>query len=793
MSAGQLAGLISRRARDVTATTYEAAWQRDQAYINAIDEALHDVIDGREADDAPAPAWLDGLARRELRTAARTSWSRDTFARTRLLERVGLVTPEHDDVYVLAMVSSLGADKAARLRSDPELLETVLWRVFEVEGGGEVSLTNIDRFGGSQWREAFLELTSDGTLDRARVLAACVGALGRDFAAYRASWYAATFLALEPSGEESAQLQSGLRRLLSADVPATVAFALRQLGRVQRAGLLDARDTLAALPPATTVKAKGTALEALRLARTAGGDVPAVVRVATAGLGHRHPDVQRAAGELLGELGHRASIESAGDELAPSVRQDLGIVGRSPARPPHAPADQVLAEVPAPVTARELAERTAALLEDSSDALELEAVLAALAEPGTELRLRPLSTRARAVLARGSATNDGDDWLPGQVARLVLTLLDEPVRPTTVETTAARFVARRLQELRAQTSPLLATPDLPGGWVSPAALVERLARTPRPRHHDMIAALLRLHPDGRELHGIDGLPPAVVHAFRGVEPTRRRVGRSPSGPESWWVAARRSRGAYAPAETPQVDGEMRTHRWQEGGRERGFTYVEFTVTTPGTGDVPDDHPVEQPVGSAAGYGLGDWIPTLASVWPHDAEHFLALTAAGMLSATGSTEVAPDVPRVLDALARHPGRLGLLAVHVVAAGLSAAQREHRLHAVDAFLDLVPTGRLAAGDIADTLARYADAWPAVRWAESLTAVSQGPGGSAAAVDLLTALLPQLPANHRGLHGLLGVLRDESLRCARPVADPRLRQWLGLLTGSSAAASTARQLLR
>ncbi|WP_448629353.1 DUF6493 family protein [Cellulomonas soli] len=334
VSAGQLAALISSRAQHVTAASYEETSQRDQAYINAIDEALHDAVDGHEVDEARAPAWLDGLARRELRTAASTSWSRDTFARIRLLERLGLVAPERDDKYVLAMVSSLGADKAAKLRSDPDLVETVLWRVFEVEGGGEVSLTNIDRFGGSGWRLAFLELTSDGTLDRARVLAECVGTLGRDFAAYRAGWYAATFLALEPSVEETAHLQPGLRRLLSADVPATVAFALKQLGRVQRAGLLDPEDTLAALPPATTVKAKGTALEALRLARAAGSDFPAaVVQVATAGLGHPHADVQRAAGELLSALGHRANLEAAEAELAPSVRQDLGIADRSPPCP----------------------------------------------------------------------------------------------------------------------------------------------------------------------------------------------------------------------------------------------------------------------------------------------------------------------------------------------------------------------------------------------------------------------------------------------------------------------------
>jgi hypothetical protein len=37
-------------------------------------------------------------------------------------------------------------------------------------GGGEVSLTNVDRFGGDEWRTTFLELSSDRTLDRGRLL-----------------------------------------------------------------------------------------------------------------------------------------------------------------------------------------------------------------------------------------------------------------------------------------------------------------------------------------------------------------------------------------------------------------------------------------------------------------------------------------------------------------------------------------------------------------------------------------------------------------------------------------------
>jgi hypothetical protein len=138
-------------------------------------------------------------------------------------------------------------------------------------------------------------------------------------------------------------------------------------------------------------------------------------------------------------------------------------------------------------------------------------------------------------------------------------------------------------------------------------------------------------------------------------------------------------------------------------------------------------------------------------------------------------------------------MGTLAVHALAAGLSSTSRDYRFHAVDAFNDLVPTGRISTRAVASALATHAEAWPANRWAESLTAISQAPGGSATAIELLAALLPQLPPDHRGLHTLLDLLRNETLRHGVTVTDPTLRHWLGQITGTSAAARSAGLLLR
>lgn len=793
-------GLLAHHAGQAVSAAYEFAWQRDQALIGAVDAALLDAAEGRVGMGGNKPRWLDGLVQRELSAASKDFWSRERFVWIRLLERLGLVDLDPDDTYVLAMVSSLGPKKAEKLRADPELVERALWRVFEVEGGGEVSLTNVDRFGGEQWRKAFLELTSDGTLGRERVLAECLQALDRDFAAYRAGWFSATFLALKPSHDELTASQRALRRLLAAPVPATVAFALKQLIQVQKAGQLEVAETLVALPPATLVKAKGTALDALRLARSAGPELAdAVVNVAETALGHTNADVQRAAADLLANRGAARTVVTAVDHLAPSVRQDLGLDLGGIATQEPAALTQALLPVPDPVTTTDLAERTAALLEDSSDVGELEAVLAALAHPGREAALEPLRKRAMAVVVRGPRTGPGDSWLPGQVARLVLALLGDPMPAADPAVPALRFVVRRMAEVRQTTGPLLATPDLPGGWVSPFALVERLAANPEPRHHDLIAALLRLHPDDRPEIETSNLPAAVTFAFNGVEPDRRRFRRGLDGHAAWWVAAERSRAPYMTDESPRLDGYIRTHTWQEQGRDRRSWYARFAVTTSSSRTPADDQPTQLMAGKADQWGsghvsraLGDWIPTVAAIWPHDAEHFLALSCLTVLESPSWTETAHDVSRVLDALARHPGRMGVLAEHTLAAGMSATQRDHRLHAVDAFLDLVPSGRILASDVASVMARYAEAWPANRWAETLASASLAPGGARPVVDLLTALLPQLPKDHRGLNKLLDLLRDETLRQGWPITDPVLVQWLGQLNGSSAAAKTARLLL-
>src|SRR5690606_22537575 len=94
----------------------------------------------------------------------------------RRLVRAGLIPkPDHPN-YVLGMISGVtqwvdGSRPTVQqwLDEDPELLDDEVWRLFELEGGGENSLANVDRFGGGGWSATLLSYAEAGTLPRARL------------------------------------------------------------------------------------------------------------------------------------------------------------------------------------------------------------------------------------------------------------------------------------------------------------------------------------------------------------------------------------------------------------------------------------------------------------------------------------------------------------------------------------------------------------------------------------------------------------------------------------------------
>lgn len=834
-------GLIHERGEATRSATYDAAWERDIETWRQVQKALDDAREGIRPASAvdEAPRWLARLVRDRLADLAeRRVWD-NAFETIRALERLRLIDLQADDTYVLAVVSTNGDRfaplRADCLRADPELRENVVWRMFEVEGGGEISLANVDKYSPERngWKQAFLDLTADGTLPRDRVLTAALDALNRDFSAYRAGWYARLYDALAPTTEELASHQDRFRRLLRSEIAATVKLAVTRLTAVSKTGLIDDAATVPALPPALLVSVKGTAVAAVRLLADIADRTPAlagqVAAAAATALGHPHADVQKAAAKLISQLGADHLVSAAAEDLEPSVRADLGRpLQPSPedAAPVATPAVPPRALVPAGPA--DVLDRFAALLEDAGDPVELELVLAGLAASEDPAVLLPLLKRASTVLDRGPRDTVFGGWLRGHLARLVLLSAGETPPTLPGRNRSTGFLVRRLGEVAAVLTGdapprrLLSTPDQAAGWLEPAALVGRLAEgTPSFGRYDVIAALLRLHPDGRSEALLDNAPLAGQLPDTVLAPVRYALGgpppTDPLAPDAdlaWWIAASRARTPLADDEwmlSKRIDGAGRSRAvsasltllpeqstWTDARGVHPFTSWHWTVDV--AAPAPDERE-DEPTATAGcrkrpniieWSDIEDFIGWQALIWPHDAERFLIDAVHPVLETATSHEVRHDAVRVLDALLAHPGRLGALTSVTLAAGLTAARADERARAADAVLHFAGAGRLTANQLARGLADLAGLGTPTRWAGSLKDIAAaGPAGRRVVVEALGAALPEFDPARRGLHALLELLREELLR--EQAATPAvLRRWLTEFSGSSRTATVARALL-
>lgn len=263
-----------------------------------------------------APDWLDSWAAWLLEDNFRY------WGFVRRMVREGLCNPPETDFYALGMIEGLrtrfDADKgslADAILADPELLDGLFWRLFEIEGGGELSLAACDKYTAAEnsWSRALHELSTRGEIDRGRLLDASLDALNRDFAQFRAGWFSRFHEFLEPTPEERAARADRYLDLLASPIPPTVSFAMKALMTLHKAKLLDGAAFVARVEPVLYAKAKGTVKQTLRLMTAfAKADAALKSRVcltAAAALEHPESEMQEAALALIESFGDPSDSE----------------------------------------------------------------------------------------------------------------------------------------------------------------------------------------------------------------------------------------------------------------------------------------------------------------------------------------------------------------------------------------------------------------------------------------------------------------------------------------------------
>ena len=455
--------------------------------------------------------------------------------------------------------------------SKSALLNGDVWRFFEVEGGGEDSLANHDKFlkrGQESWADRIKRYADEGLLDRQRLLDASLDALDRDFAQYRAGWYSRFHVLMAPDADEMAMRSDRYLRLLSSSIPPTVSFALRHVQKLDKAGAIDAEDLLSALEPALQARAKGTVTAALKLLLSAAKRKPELKHEAAAKavlvLIFEDAGVQTKALDAVEALGaEKVSDELANyvDLVAPSVRPRIAeMAGVAVGTTPDTGLDIAPNEAQ-PITAVASPDEALALfltvLEEPRDPFDVERAIDGISRFGVALRLddktlSPLRKRAKQVC---KSPGDGD-------IRYVLALTGRalaenvPLSKILIEESGGRKNFSFVSELSLQehhlarnagviervgngaSLPLLALPSETSGLVHVADL---LARTKcyreqgiEPEPYDLAMALMRLAPEGRDVENL----PVTTEADRAVAYTLGRDVMVGPAPELWGAAWR---------------------------------------------------------------------------------------------------------------------------------------------------------------------------------------------------------------------------------------------------------------
>jgi hypothetical protein len=652
-----------------------AAWQFP-------DDAAYAILTQRRPD------WLADWAQFEI---DRNVWN---WAVVRAMVRNELIPKPTSDSYILGMIVAPGRYRPPRqlLDADRGLLEDELWRLFECEGSGELSLAAYDKYVQEQntWLEGFRSMAADGIIDRPRVLTATLDALARDFAPFRAGWFSRLHEALKPTRAERVAYRERYLHLLSSRVPATVSFAMKAIVEVDKAGALDALSVLNQLGAALDARDKGTAERALRIlnkaAQNAGSaNVKArIAAVAARGLGHQSIDVQASALSLT-EV-NTALEDFYRPALAPSVRAGLKtkVVQEEAAVSPLPPVREVQRVVPVG-NLGELAELFAAVLENQGPPVDIERVMEGVARMSASERVTETLARRAAKMLESRERQQPRCAL----AELALAWTrGRQVPQPAAENNLADFLIWRLwcvaeQTVQRQERPLMSLPTWPDGRIDPMEFARRVAVQPR---HELQAR----HADRASLFYLDLLQ-ARLRA--GVDEER-----APPEPHLTW----------------------KTKSWQASGRSYSHHYAVLEV--PGS---PKPNRFDPALLSTVSFGasleMKRWCATVCPAWR---EGWFAAGCRDLAYNLEWWQADWSTRAYLESLVQLQTEIGPMGGLLLALGLGAKERGQSMLAVDALIALVCEGRLAAAALGRALVEAASsgAIKFARWSKQLFQAAQ-----------------------------------------------------------------------
>lgn len=223
-----------------------------------------------------------------------------------------------------------------QLLDDPDLFDDIdgLFRVENIAFNTNSWLKKGADDEWETWPDALIKLSSQGHIDRNRLLTLALDGLTLDLKQNQLSGFHGLYKRMAPTADELSGHQQNYIDILCHPVGHVAKFAIEMLGDVEKQGLLDTCRVLTEIQTVFLCEGKGNAVAALKLIgrvinRQKEAGFEALEAVCEA-LRHVHADVQAQALDLLeknkGRLseGHISTLTQAEAFVAASNRQKLG-------------------------------------------------------------------------------------------------------------------------------------------------------------------------------------------------------------------------------------------------------------------------------------------------------------------------------------------------------------------------------------------------------------------------------------------------------------------------------------